>query len=157
MAEVKKNMSWPLGIGIIYGLFVVLLLIYLVYANFNSVDLVTKDYYAKDLNYQQQIDRQDRTSGLESGMTWQYFERSQTVQLQFPANIDPAQISGKIIFFRPSDAQLDNTVTINPNIDRIQEIDVDKLSQGMWRLKIFWQAGKTDYYNEGVVEIKSTR
>jgi hypothetical protein len=157
MAEVKKNMSWPLGIGIIYGLFVVLLLIYLVYANFNSVDLVTKDYYAKDLNYQQQIDRQDRTSGLESGMTWQYFERSQTVQLQFPANIDPAQISGKIIFFRPSDAQLDNTVTINPNIDRIQEIDVGKLSQGMWRLKIFWQAGKTDYYNEGVVEIKSTR
>ena len=66
MAEVKKNISWPLGIGIIYGLFVVFLLIYLVYANFNTVDLVTKDYYAKDLKYQQQIDRQDRTSGLES-------------------------------------------------------------------------------------------
>ena len=157
MAEVKKNISWPLGIGIIYGLFVVFLLIYLVYANFNSVDLVTKDYYAKDLKYQQQIDRQDRTSGLESGMTWQYSERSQIVQLQFPSNIDPAQISGKIIFFRPSDAQLDNSVTINPNVDCNQEINVGKLTQGMWRLKIFWKVGNTDYYNEGVVEIKPTR
>jgi len=157
MAEVKKNISWPLGIGIIYGLFVVFLLIYLVYANLNSVDLVTKDYYAKDLKYQQQIDRQDRTSGLESGMTWQYFERSQTVQLQFPSNIDPAQISGKIVFFRPSDAQLDNSVSINPNIDSIQKIDVGKLTQGMWRLKIFWKVGNTDYYNEGVVEIKPAR
>ena len=157
MAESKRVIGWPLGIAIIYGLFVIVLLIYVVFTTYNTVDLVTEDYYAKELKYQEHIDRKSRTGTLKEGVVWNYSEESQTIHLRFPATIDPVQISGKIVFFRPSDAQLDNTISINPDINGLQTLDVSNLKQGMWRIKIFWKINVTEYYNDGTVYIKPNR
>lgn len=157
MAESKRVVGWPLGIAIIYGLFVLVLLIYVVFSTYNTVDLVTEDYYTKELQYQEHIDRKNRTSTLKEGVIWNYSEESQIIHLRFPSTIDPVQISGKIVFFRPSDAKLDNSIIINPDINGLQTIDVTNLKPGMWRIKIFWKVNVTDYYNEGTVYIHSYR
>ena len=154
MAESKRIISWPFGIAIIYGLFVILLLIYVVFSTYNTVDLVTEDYYAKELKYQEYIDRKNRTNTLKEGVIWDYSEKSQTIHLRFPATIDPAQISGKIVFFRPSDARLDNSISINPDTNGLQTLDISNLKQGMWRIKIFWKTNVAEYYNEDTVNIR---
>jgi hypothetical protein len=154
MAEAKRVISWPLSIAIIYGLFVVAMLAYLIFSRFNTVELVTPDYYSQDLKYQQQIDRANRTRDLTNDITWKYDQQKGNISLQFPADIEPQAINGKIVFFRPSDASLDNTVGINPNASGRQIINTSRLQSGMWRLKIFWKVDDTDYYSEGTIEIK---
>lgn len=155
MAKSKKLIRWPLGIGIIYAIFVILLLIFLVFSFSNTVDLVSGDYYAQDLIYQEQIDRKNRTEQLDKDLSWVYSPSSRAIELKFPGEFNSTLISGKVIFFRPSDARLDNMVTINPDVSGCQKIDVSELQQGMWRIKIFWKVNNADYYNEGIVYIKS--
>jgi len=149
MAEQKQLITWPVGIGIFYGVFVLLLIIFIIFSGFQSVDLVTKDYYNQELEYQQQIDRIHRTNSLEHKLQWHYKNTEKIIHLEFPENIEMETISGKIVFFRPSDAKLDKVLTINPDINRTQKIDVSRLQHGMWRLQIFWKINTNDYYDEG--------
>ena len=93
MAKSKRISGWPFGIAIIYGGFVLLLLSFVLYSLFNSVELVSKDYYAEDLAYQKQIDRQNRANSLETGLSWEYSKKSQTIRLKFPASIN-SNVSG---------------------------------------------------------------
>mgnify|MGYP003351831803 CR=1 FL=1 len=56
-----KNINWGWRIVMLYGGFVVLIL-FLVYKTTTvKDDLVTPDYYAKELKYQEQLDKQKRT------------------------------------------------------------------------------------------------
>ena len=155
MAESNKVTGWPYGIAVFYGIFVLLLLIFVLYTMFNNIDLVSDEYYAEDLAYQQQIDRQTRSKNLKTGLNWVYNEPSKQVKLIFPSNFSPDKISGKIIFFRPSDAKLDRTVRIAPDKSGNQTVDVSFLKTGIWRIKIFWNVVSTDYYEEGIIHINA--
>jgi len=156
MAYAKKTISWPWAIGIIYGLFVIILIGYVIFSNLNHVDLVYEDYYARDLRYQKQIDRVERTKKLTAGLTWEYTAQKKIISLQFPREIDTQQITGQIVFFRPSDARLDKTIPVNPTISNSQLVNISNLAPGMWRLKIFWRIGDRDYYDEGMFIVEAS-
>ena len=73
------------------------------------MDLVTKEYYEEELKYEDQINRQKRTQALANGLEWEFARAAKTVILKFPQNL---RITGKIMFFRPSDATQDNIIPI---------------------------------------------
>jgi len=57
-------------------------------------------------------------------------------------------ISGRILFFRPSDAKQDRIIPIKPAEDNQQKIDAKNLSKGFWGVKIFWTVNGVEYYDE---------
>jgi hypothetical protein len=154
MAKLTKIISWPVGIGIIYGLFVLILVVFVIFSMFNTVDLVSEDYYTQELKYQSQIDRINRTSSLNTQLMLEYLESEKIINLQFPSEFPPESISGQIVFFRPSDAKLDKVLTINPDIQCSQRIIIKTLQPGLWRIKIFWKVNSSDFYSEDSFIIK---
>jgi hypothetical protein len=150
----KMKMNWGWGIVILFATFIFLLSGFIVLSTLNRFDLVHKDYYAQELNYQRHIDRLTRSQTLEQSLTWQYDKTKQIITLNFPATIDPGKITGKIIFFRPSDAKQDSSISLQPDSHHRQQIDVHMLSSGFWRMKIFWQSESSEFFHEGQVIIE---
>ena len=66
MAETKSN--WGKGITILISGFVIFMLGLVGFASFQSFNLVETDYYQKEINYQDHIDKVKRTSVLSDGV-----------------------------------------------------------------------------------------
>jgi hypothetical protein len=146
--------SWPIGIAIIYISFVLLLVAFVIFSSFQKVDLVTEDYYSAELEYQQQINRMNRAQKLSEPVHWTYDNNSDFLTVEFPVEFDPHEVKGHIHFFRPSDASQDKRTSIILTSENTQQISTKNLASGLWKLKIFWHVGKTEYYKEGILFVE---
>ncbi|MEW5798319.1 MAG: FixH family protein [Bacteroidota bacterium] len=125
----------------------------MVYISMNSrVDLVTDDYYEKELKYQDHIDVLKNTNAIESKVSFTLNRSS--ISISYP-NIDaPSNYSGVVMFFRPSDKTLDFSRPVSIDSTYSQTIATDTLLRGMWRVKISWDVGEKQYYTEQPVIIQ---
>lgn len=145
-----KKISWGTGIVIAIIVFVVFTLATTIYLMNQKVDLVTEDYYKKGLEYQNQIDTEKRTN--------QYFDQilikfdGQFVSIDFPESLQSNQITGEILFYRPSDSELDIKIPISL-INQKQVIPVSSLKKGFWRIKLNWSYKDKNYYKESVINL----
>lgn len=145
-----KDQRWPVTIGIIYGIFVLLLIGFVIFSTFNSVDLVTSDYYRQEIAYQSQIDRLQRSRPL----AWHYDREKALLLLQFPDTLRHQNIAGKVHFYRPSDARQDRFELIRTDSDNRQIISTSNIHPGFWRVRITWQYNNREYYDEIAVFIR---
>lgn len=141
-----KKMNWGSWIVLSFVVFA-LGTFTMVYISMNSrVDLVTDDYYEKELKYQDHIDVLKNTNTIESNVSFT-FKRS-SVSISYP-NVDvPSKYSGVVMFFRPSDKTLDFSRPVSIDSTYSQTIATDTLLRGMWRMKISWNVGEKQYYTE---------
>ena len=150
----NKYNRWPVAIAVFYSSFVLILVAFVIYTRYQTVNLVSDDYYQQELIYQQQIDRIKRTDSLVNPVRWSHDEVQKLLTLHFSPELEIEQIQGQILFFRPSDAQQDKLIAINLTSDGSQTISTKQLKPGYWKLKIFWQLGGEDFYKEGVLIIR---
>ncbi len=137
----------------LYGGFVVLMAV-LVYKCTNmKVDVIKKDYYAEELAYQQQIEKQDRTHNLTQQPTWNV--AGDNVTIQFPKMESTEPVKGTAEFYCPSDDTKDKTFPITVNSENIYTVAKSTLKAGRYKMKLNWTVGSTAYYNEGFVRIDS--
>ena len=152
MTQQKKNsMVWPIGIIVVYGIFMLFLFAYLAFSQSIGVDLVTDDYYAKEIAYQQQIDKMARTKILPVQPQVVPGEQAGEVTVLFDRTLSPQQLEGTILLMRPSDLHLDFTVKLQLDEDGVQKIRNLRLRKGLWKVKIDWRMDELDYYFEEVV------
>lgn len=149
----QPKISWGSRIAILYGSFVVFILAVGAFASFQSFHLVEKDYYPRELRYQEQIEKIARGR---QGMTIapQYDPLKKTVIFRFDRGPGENPISGTILFFRPSDPDLDYSRKIEPDDAGTQIVDVRGLSEGLWRIKIDWSIDTIQYYLEDILVIE---
>ena len=62
--------------------------------------------------------------------------------------------SGKIVFYRPSNSNLDRYVKIDKDDNNLQSINVKNWQKGFWKIKVDWEMNDELYYNEGSIDIK---
>ena len=142
----KAPITFFQGIVIAIVVPIILLIVFIIYSSQNSFKLVERDYYQKEINYQSQIDRETRTNQLSQKVN--IYNDGEEVVLQFPSIFSPEDINGAIIFFRPSDSNLDFSVKIELNQDGLQSISSTNLRKGVWVVKIFWNNQQNEYYSE---------
>jgi hypothetical protein len=58
------HISWGIKIAMLYCGFVALIIIMVSMAMNQKIDLVSKDYYEQELNYQKKIDKTNRSHAL---------------------------------------------------------------------------------------------
>ncbi len=150
----RKSSLWPLAIASVYLLFILLLVAFVIFSQYQNNDLVTKDYYTQEIMYQNQIDRIQRSKSLSDPVIWKYDSDDKLLTINFPANLEYGLISGNVLLFRPSDARMDRLIAIKLLSDGSHTVSTKHLSPGLWKLKIFWQLNQTDYYEEGTVVIR---
>lgn len=145
----KPFLNWGWGIAIVYGLFLIVAIGSAIFTANLDYFLVSDDYYQEGIDYQNQIDKKQRTSDLSESVNWQYDHNSQSVIFKYPQNLS----SGKIVFYRPSNSNLDRYAKIDSDENNQQRINIKNWQKGFWKIKVDWQIDNETYYNEGSIDI----
>ena len=109
-------------------------------------ELVTEDYYAEELAYQNDIDKLNNANTL--GENLSYEKTDDGLIIKFPETLDYKSITGKVFLYRPSNKQLDFETAISLSNSNLLIPD-KRLVDGRWNIKIDWQyKGKSYLYKK---------
>lgn len=145
-------MSWSVKITILYLGFVAMILTLVFMCMNQSVDLVSKDYYAQELVYQKRIDATNNEKKLAE--TVQYEINQDRITIKFPSELHAnGNVNGKILFYRPSDPKLDVEFPITLDATGKQVISSGRLKKGVYKMQLSWISGSTEYFKEEVIFI----
>jgi len=136
-------MNWGYRVTFLYIGFASMIALLVIGSINQKIDLVTSDYYAKELVYQDKLESIKRNNELTVpvGIYW----NSEGIRIEYPADFNPENITGSIQIFRPSDNNLDFTVDVAPGPDRVQIIPGDKLTKGMYRINLDYNYNNLAY------------
>lgn len=147
------KINW--GAGIVIGMllfmgFIMFLVITMTTDDKYSHDLVTEEYYERDLYYQNEIDAETNYRELGAQISGKRVEAGW--ELQFPSVIAEAKVNGRVVLYRPSNQKLDSELPLIMDAEGKMLIPADKLVDGIWKILIFWEQEKVPYlYKETIV------
>jgi hypothetical protein len=145
-------MNWGYKIAILYIGFVLLILTLVGMSSRQKVDLVSADYYEKELKFQDRLDDLNRSNELSEPLVWSV--QAGSILLNFPNEFKGRKTSGSIYFFRPSDSGMDKTLVIPADTNLVRNISTNILNSGLYKMEISWESEGQKYYNEGIIQIK---
>lgn len=146
LEKIKRN-PWPYAIIAYFVVFITAMACWVVVAMRNNMELVRKDYYEHEIQYQRQIDKAKRTAALGREISITYKMEDNLVEITLPRN-ENSEPQGIITFYRPSDARLDRSIPVAIDHNGKQLIATGGLEGGLWRVQVSWKAGEEDYYFE---------
>ena len=116
---------------------------YMVYrAQSTTFYLVEKDYYKKELHYQDQINAMQRTAPYLSAL--QINRSGNSVHLQLPPIVG-SNVSGEVWFYCPDNADLDQHFNLQTDAQGRQQFS--GLVEGKaYTMRISWKQENLDYY-----------
>jgi hypothetical protein len=139
-------MNWGHKIVLSYLAFIVFIAIIATKAMRENIDLVSKDYYQQEIDYQDQIGRINNAKENDAVMTFTYEGEKKSASVSFP---EKHFTSATLVFYRPSDASKDFKVELNAKDNKTMfDVPLDKLSAGLWKAKIHWTDGVKEFYKE---------
>jgi len=125
---------------------------FLVYRSFSTnFDLVEKDYYKKEISYQQIIDGTRMAAGLSAAC--KIIQTEQGILAQLPEEMNNKIINGEIWFYCAYNAKYDKKIALTPDNNGRQLIVNALLVPGDYTVKISWKEGNTGYYMENKIVI----
>jgi len=145
------KINFGVKIVILYSAFVVLILT-LVFLSFNhKVDLVAKDYYSQELQYQDRIDAINNAEEKPAGLTYQLV-RDELI-LTINPGLFTGKINGEVLFFRPSDSEKDMKFKMEFSQSNRQIINTRILTKGAYKLQLSWSDEERNYYKDAIINI----
>lgn len=142
-------MNWGRWIIVSFLAFATFIGVLVVIAMRQDVNLVAKDYYQQELQYQNQINRLNNTKRLQVKPSIHILE-GDYLTIYFP---DMMVEEGSVQLFRPSDSALDQLFTLRSAADSVQQFKVRTLDKGMYKVKLEWKMNGEEYYLEEVISI----
>lgn len=146
-----KKFNWGWGIALFYTSFVVFMLFMVWCTNLMKTELVTEDYYGKELKFQEQLDKMKRSNVLSQPVNWTV--QNNSVKLNFPADVKGRDIKAKVLFYRPDNSKRDFNIACTADTNGVCVINSEKFHHGAYKMEVDWSAGKETYYTEGVINI----
>jgi len=146
-------MNWGWKIVVLYSSFVIMTLSMVIFFMSQKVDLVADDYYKQEIQYQGQIDKISNAKSLKEPIGYVYSNQPRTVKLSFPNAHVQQGLAGKVYFYRPSNSNEDKEFDLRINDSGEQIISISSLSRGLWKIKISWNSGGKEFYDEKVVTL----
>jgi len=138
-------MNWGTKILIIYITFVSGIIFMVFKSSVQNTDLVTTDYYARELKYQEKIDEVKRTAALSAPV--EYSITNHALTIVFPKDFAGKQLAGEAVLYCPSDEKKDMKKNFSLKDESLQ-MPIPPDSKGLYELHISWQDGGVSYYFE---------
>lgn len=146
--ETKSGAMWKWGIAVSIAVCIIFFVGLAIWTSLGDVELVYDNYYAKDVVFEQQIRRVERTDALLEKPVLSYQQSKQVLSIAFPERIRDADLRGNMLLFRPADLHQDRTFQLKLIGDSLQTIPVPDLDPGLWRLKLSWATKGLEYFHE---------
>ncbi|UEG50092.1 FixH family protein [Ferruginibacter lapsinanis] len=136
-------MNWGYKILFVYLAFVAGIVFMVVKSSNQKMDLVTTDYYAKELKYQDKIDEAKRTSALSKEIACTIADDK--ISILFPKDFEGKNIAGDILLYCPSDEGKDVAQKFATQ-DLTTAISLPAKSKGLYEIHISWVVDGNNYY-----------
>jgi hypothetical protein len=146
------KLHWGTGLGIVFVIFAIGILVMVRISMNREIDLVSDDYYQKELRHQEQIDIEQRSKDLPEHPTISVLSTGVVVKL--PRMFSAANTSGVLTFYRPADRHKDFTVALHLDTASTQVISTTSLQKGLWKLKVRWSQHDQAFYHEVAIVIQ---
>lgn len=114
-----------------------------------NIDLVSENYYEKELKYQDKIDMINRTNSLSDKVGIE--STLGAVKIKFPGGLSKEDVTGKISFYRAMDKKKDFSIDISKNENEEQLIPTDKLDKGRWKVEVMWKMNNKEYFSQSEI------
>ena len=138
-------MNWGKGIVITIIAFIGFIMYFVVSMltdNKYDHDLVTENYYQKELNYQKEINAAKNAELLKEKVTIE--KTPEGLKIIFPEQFNQKLLKGKVFLYRPSNKQLDFEIPVSTSKTYLL-VPENRLLDGRWNMKIEWQYNGKDY------------
>jgi hypothetical protein len=143
-------MSWGYKILIVYSIFVAGIVFMVVRSSYEKADLVTPDYYAQELKYQQKIDEAKRADGLSAAPAVAIL--NDQITIGFPKEFDRQQIKGTATLYCPSDEAQDIKKDFAMK-DEAVVLAIPVIHKKLYQLQLSWLCNGTSYYYEKKIKL----
>ena len=144
--------NWGTGIILAFIGFISFIMYFIITMNTNSDyehDLVTEDYYKQELEFQNDIDKEENSKTLAENISWKKINEG--LLITFPESLKAENISGKVFLYRPSNKQFDFETFISLSNHNLLMPD-KRLLDGRWNIKVDWQYnGKSYLYKKEII------
>lgn len=143
-------MNFGVKITVLYLSFIgmILTLVFLCFGQ--KVELVSKDYYAQELKFQDRIDAINNEKNLEGSITHQLSGRELILNADSTLNL--GDLEGTVNFFRPSDSGKDVKLKLNFKNGK-QVLNTNVLLRGVYKMQLSWKINNVNYFKEEVIFI----
>jgi hypothetical protein len=139
------KLSWGHKIIIVYGLFVAGIMTMVFLTSKQNRDLVTDDYYAEELAYQDVINKSAQTAALSAPI--EVVKSGETISVDLPIEFDKKISKGKWTLYYAADRKKD----VNGEFEisnRSLQIEIPENASGLYLFKIDWECDGISYYYE---------
>ena len=139
------KINWGTGIVIAIVAFISFILFFVIKMSSDekySHDLVSEEYYQKELVYQEEIDAAENASELKESIKIQ--KTVEGLRIYFPQEFNLKEITGKVFLYRPSNKQLDFEIPISLSNTYLL-VPENRLLDGRWNIIIKWNIKNTAY------------
>jgi hypothetical protein len=142
-------MNWGYKILFVFVIFIAGILFMVFTSSTQKMDLVTTDYYARELKYQEKIDEASRVNALSEEIRYQINDKA--IAIYFPKDFSGKKISGRANLYCPSDEQKDRVQNF---LVQDEELIIPTVNKGQFELHISWQVNGINYYFEKKIFIE---
>jgi hypothetical protein len=142
----KYKWHWGVAIAIVYAGFALIRIITIIISEYNDVDLVAPNYYEREIKYEERIQEVRNAKSLSVPVSVKTENR--TVTITFPKQFQNDLLRGNITLFRPSNKRMDTTISLNPDSNSVQSIQLHSLNRGYWKIQLSWEYETKKYYEE---------
>jgi len=139
----KKKLNWGHGIAITLGIFLILNLIVLIFVFRLDVQLVTDNYYEKELKYEDEIVIMRNALNLPDSMKFDL--NNLNLEIKYPASLLKNDLKGDIHLYRPDQRKFDFTIPVKYDSSGTQLISMTGKATGKWKISVLLNDGGKDY------------
>lgn len=139
------KLSWGYKIMLGYSLFVAGIVFLVFKASSQKFDLVTKDYYEQELQYQSVIDQSANTAKLSAPVAVD--QTATELKITFPQEMKDKAKSVQFYLYCPADAKKDFRMAFELDENEFVQ-PLPTAMKGMYELKLSWEVEKVKYYFE---------
>lgn len=136
----------------VMAVFILIMTQFMVRAYHNQETLVAEDYYARELRYQEQIDKLQNVVALGEDVRFELLPGR--LELTFPAALRGKPITGELFLMRPNDARGDLRVPLRVDGEGRFTVDTEPLHKGAYSLHLEWEADGVAYLTEDRVHVQ---
>ena len=149
----RLRWHWGTGIALAYTAFAAATLGFALFAMEQPVELVSGDYYQRALTHDARMVAEANAAAARGAFRIAPGENGRAVTLSWLKDA-PAAGAGSIVFYRPSNAQFDRVVAIQPDRHGTQQVSLDALAPGRWVIQVQWQSVGRDFYVEEAIGVR---
>ena len=141
-------MDWGKGILLVIFAFVAFIMtLVIISVRQDDIHLVTENYYEKEIKYQDQIEREKSAAALDREVLV-FDAQAKAMVLDLPVGA-----KGNLQLFRPSDARLDQELSLDITEEGKTTVPLEKLKSGYWRVQLTWTENGVEFYEEKKISL----